>query len=94
MILTETVPLAPNATRSIRNPGYRDWWHPSARMNRSKMVVCPTSHVRCGMTLVHAEPAGTCGGADRPERGLGGYDGGDERLTWKCRGLIPSCLWG
>jgi hypothetical protein len=46
------------------------------------------------MTLVHAEPAGTCGGADRPERGLGGYDGGDERLTWKCRGLIPSCLWG
>jgi len=35
--------------------------------------------------------AGTCGGADRPERGLGGYDGGDERLTWKCRGLIPSC---
>lgn len=53
------------------------------------MVVCPTSHVRCGMTLVHAEPAGTCGGADRPEWGLGGYDGGDERLTWKCRGLIP-----
>jgi hypothetical protein len=57
------------------------------------MVVCPTSHVRCGMTLVHVEPAGTCGGADRPERGLGGCDGGDERLTFNSF-LLVGMKWG